>query len=262
MPYQHVQFNERPARAARAAAQIVTRAVVNEEASGEAALLAAENARLRRELAMFRAVQQARPYSTASLRALQHAHACIDAIKQVRPDHVALGCVAARLTVHAQRGPSRAASRHGRAPAARQACLHPALCPTTEARALRRRRRRPPPSRRRRSRAQPLRLTALAPPRTARRARRQSAPSGTPPGRSAWRPRWTSIPRLRPAWRSCGRRTCACAGARAGHEAALWSCVACGVRGEHVDVPSVVLEHADAACAVEHALQQFPACHP
>ena len=38
----------------------MTRAVVNEEASGEAALLVAENARLRRELAMFRALQQAR----------------------------------------------------------------------------------------------------------------------------------------------------------------------------------------------------------
>lgn len=45
---------------AQRAKQIVTRAVVNEEASGEAALLAAENARLRRELAMFRALQQAR----------------------------------------------------------------------------------------------------------------------------------------------------------------------------------------------------------
>lgn len=38
----------------------MTRAVVNEEARGEAALLAAENARLRGELAMFRALQQAR----------------------------------------------------------------------------------------------------------------------------------------------------------------------------------------------------------
>jgi len=135
MPYQHVQVNERPARAARAAAQIVTRAVVNEEASGEAALLPPRTRACAASWPCSARCSRRGRRDAARLRACQHAalRTCSNVMKQC--GRTMSRCAASPFAWQRGRRAAPAAPRciSETAPAARRACLQPALCATASA---------------------------------------------------------------------------------------------------------------------------------